>query len=248
MPSLPKTNPALARKPINRKPVKRVRKSRVQVPGVRKNASRSNGPARAPVAPAGLILDGETSASTEANEEIGRPADRLISQETIAAAAALDGSPGGQAANADETSAQGHGQAAPGIAPPPGDLTIEQCTADAAELIEFAWSSIEAAQIALPKRTHAALAKKETRESIAKATGRLFHYYGLAGTDIISNPWAGLALAMAPVAVAAFMDWRDAKATEAAAAAPSAPTPTAKPAGGNIAEAGAPPSPLATRA
>jgi hypothetical protein len=240
MPRLPKTDPALARKPINGKPVKRVRKPRVSVPGVRQNASRSDGAARAPVAPAGLILDAEEAgAGLETGPQVGRPADRLISDETLAAAAALD-SPAGQAANGSSP----ENPAPSASAPPAGDLTIEQCTADAAELIEFAWSSIEAAQIALPKRTHDTLAKKKTRASIASATGRLFHHYGLAGTDIISNPWAGLALAFTPVAIAAFMDWRDAKATEATAAPAAAPV-APRPAGGNIAEAGAPPSPLA---
>jgi hypothetical protein len=228
MPSLPKTNSAVDRKSGKRKPVGKLQQSKLPVSGIRPNPSRRDRTARTPdtsASPgAGLIIE-ETSASTKtAGPEVGRPADRLISPETIAAAAALD-SPGGQAANGSEAAATSSGVGADS-APPPGELTIEQCTADAAELIEFAWSSIEAAGIALPSRTRATLEKKTTRDSIAAATGRLFHHYGLAGTDIISNPWAGLALAMAPVAFAGFMDWRELRA-KAASVEAATPTPSA---------------------
>jgi len=223
MPSVRKTNPAVDRKASKRKPVGKLQQPQLQVPGLRANAGRRNRTASAPAAPAGadvIIEETDTDPATEtASQEVGRPADRLISPETIAAAAALD-SPRGQAANA----AFEEEVAATGSAPPPGELTIEQCTADAAELIEFAWSSIEAAGITLPARTRATLEKKTTRDGIAAATGRLFHHYGLAGTDIIANPWAGLALALSPVAIAGFMDWREYKAS-AAAAAPAAPAP-----------------------
>ena len=224
MPSVRKANPAMVRKTSKRKPVGKLQQSKLPVPGLRANAGRRNRTASAPAASsgAGLILE-ETpaSAATETGgQEQDRPADRLISPETLAAAAALDSPPGAQAANAPS----GEEAAAASSAPAPGELTIEQCTADAAELIEFAWSSIEAAGIALPARTRATLEKKTTRDGIAAATGRLFHHYGLAGTDIIANPWAGLALALSPVAIAGFMDWREYKAA-AASAAPAAPAP-----------------------
>jgi hypothetical protein len=249
MPSLPKTNPALARKRLNRKPVQRVRKPGLPVPSVRENAGRRNRTARPPVTPDGLILDGETSTSSEATgQEIGRPADRLISEETIAAAAALD-SPAGLAANGT-VNAQGTplaGDAKDGtIAPPAGEPDLKSCTADAAELIEFAWSTVTAADIGIPKRTRAALEKKETRDGIASATGRLFMHYGITGVDIISNPWAGLALALSPVAMAMFMDWREASAKDTATTTP-APVPKATPVG-KLSEAGATPSPLSLNA
>jgi hypothetical protein len=226
MPSVRKTNPAMDRKTGKRKPIGKLQQPQLPMSGLRANAGRRNRTASPPAAATGaelLIEETRTEPATEtAGAEIGRPADRLISPETIAAAAALD-SPGGQAS--EQAGTAGNASAAPS-APPPGDLTIEQCTADAAELIEFAWSSIEAAGIALPSRTRATLEKQATRDGIAAATGRLFHHYGLAGTDIISNPWAGLALAMAPVAFACFMDWRELRA-KAASVEAAKPTPSA---------------------
>lgn len=245
MPSVPKTNPAVARKSSKRKPVGKLQQSRMPMPGIRANPSRRNRASRtSDTAAAGLIIE-ETSAGTETTSaEVGRPADRLISQETIAAAAALD-SPAGQAANGIDN-AQG-AQENPGqaSAPDPGALSIEQCTADAAELIEFAWSSIEATGIALPPRTRATLEKKTTRDGIATAAGRLFYHYGLVGIDIIANPWAGLALALSPVAFAGFMDWRELRATAATQAKAAAPTPSAVDSA--VASPVAPPSNLTQR-
>jgi hypothetical protein len=247
MPSVRKTNPPVDRKTGKRKPVGKLQQPQLPMPSIRANAGRRNRAAGPPAAAtgAGLIIEEtDTDPATEtASEEVGRPADRLISPETIAAAAALD-SPGGQAANG-AASVGAEKDAHHASAPPPGELTVEQCTADAAELIEFAWSSIEAAGIALPTRTRATLEKKETRASIAAATGRLFHHYGLAGTDIIANPWAGLALALSPVAIAGFMDWRELKAKADATAKSAPPTPSAV--DSTVASPMAPPSNLTSK-
>lgn len=226
-----------------RKPVRNVRKSRLQVSGIRENAGRRNraAPAPATAQAAGPDLLLEENHAARADQAHG-PADRLtpgiLSPETLAAAAAIE-SDAAQAANVNGQDAHDATDSAPAAS---DTLELQTCIKDAAELIDWAWSTVQALGAVLPPRTSAVLSSKITREQIATATGRLFHHYGIAGTDIVTNPWAGLALALAPVGFAAFTDWREARARAAEQAAPTPPAPT--PGAGTVAEAGAPPSNL----
>lgn len=226
-----------------RKPVRYVRKSRLQVPSLRENPRRRNraSPAPATAKNAGANLPIEENHADGADQTHG-PADRLtpgiLSPETIAAAAAIE-SDAAQAANVNGQDANNATDSAPAAS---DTLDLQTCIHDAAELIEWAWSTVQALGAVLPPRTSAVLSSKITREQIATATGRLFHHYGIASGDIVSNPWAGLALALAPVGFAAFTDWREARAKAAEQAAPTPPAPT--PGAGTVAEAGAPPSNL----
>ena len=180
----------------------------------------------------GLLLDATTNEGgtgqagtegfTEANpnavhQEGAGAAPVGFSPDLAAAAAELSAPPLDAAA---DPAAPG----APGADPVPAGPTLEQCIDDARELIEFAWSTASA-MLTIPPRTKAAADDKNTRERIALASGRLLHHYGIGGADIIANPWAQLALAVSPIAIAALLDYREAKAAKEAAAPPAATPP-----------------------
>jgi hypothetical protein len=221
-----------------RKPVGSVSKPQLQMPGFRPNAGRRNRAPRAPVATAELPFE-QPGAGPET--QIDRTPDRLtdapLSPETIAAAAALDAPP------AADPAAPG---APPGANPAaPIGPTIEECRAECRVWLDTL--DTLAGQL-LADRAPASVAafhQREIRHNIADALGDTMHHYGLSGLDVASHPLARLAVAMLPLAVSAFSDWRRHR-DQAAAAVAEAPPP-ATPIRSPVGEAMAPASTLHNR-
>lgn len=236
MPRVRKTPAAMEGK-RRRKSVGSVPESGLQMPSVRANPGRRNRVTRAPGAAAELTIQHANTATETPDGSLDRITAAPISPETIAAAAALDAPP------AADPAAPG----APGAADPapPAGPTIEECRAECRVWLDTL--DTLAGQL-LADRAPASVAafhQVEIRHNIADALGDVMHFYGLSGLDVAAHPLARLAVAMLPLGVAGFSDWRRHR-DQAAAAVAEAPPP-ATPIRSPVGEAMAPASNLHNR-